>query len=249
MRQVGDSAAIRARRPRDLGSAVGGVAASSCSRTPRGRFRCSTTIRRRPTMAVSTPVTGEIRLALARSSYATTCGSSTTRRRRVSKPMNGHGAAHKPRRRGCAIVSHLLSRARHGRWRRTHRPTPGSLPTSPTGGAAQDAPFCERRRLANRGWMPASRGRRTPSTLILRCHRTRVKSLRPGRALRPRDVGMRAAEERSQCHRHRGWAVSSDRSGWFSGWRRADPQSARRPVGLARKGSVARRRPRTFGVT
>ena len=45
------------------------------------------------------------------------------------------------------------------------------------------------------------------------------------------------------------WAVTSDLSGWFWGWRRADSESARRPVGLTGKGRVARRRPRTFGVT
>jgi hypothetical protein len=45
------------------------------------------------------------------------------------------------------------------------------------------------------------------------------------------------------------WAVTSDQFGWFSGWRRADSETARRPAGLTGKASVARRRPRTFGVT
>jgi hypothetical protein len=45
------------------------------------------------------------------------------------------------------------------------------------------------------------------------------------------------------------WAVTSDRCGWFSGWRRADSRVLRRLPGLTGKASVARRRPRTFGVT
>jgi hypothetical protein len=36
--------------------------------------------------------------------------------------------------------------------------------------------------------------------------------------------------------------------GWFSGWRRADSRVSCR-LGLTHKASVARRRPRTFGVT
>src|SRR5271165_2708365 len=45
------------------------------------------------------------------------------------------------------------------------------------------------------------------------------------------------------------WAVTSDLSGWFSGWRRADSRLLRRLLGLTGKASVARRRPRTAGVT
>jgi hypothetical protein len=45
------------------------------------------------------------------------------------------------------------------------------------------------------------------------------------------------------------WAVTSDRCGWFSGWRRADSSVLRRLAGLTGNPSVARRRPRTFGVT
>jgi hypothetical protein len=54
----------------------------------------------------------------------------------------------------------------------------------------------------------------------------------------------------SHCHRRPCWAVTSDPSGWFSGWRRADPRLlCRLPACLTGKGCVARRRPRTFGVT
>ena len=45
------------------------------------------------------------------------------------------------------------------------------------------------------------------------------------------------------------WAVTSGRCGWFSGWRRADSRRLCRPPGLTGKACVARRRPRTFGVT
>jgi hypothetical protein len=43
------------------------------------------------------------------------------------------------------------------------------------------------------------------------------------------------------------WAVTSDRCGWFSGWRRADSSVLCRLAGLTGNSSVARRRPRTFG--
>jgi hypothetical protein len=46
-----------------------------------------------------------------------------------------------------------------------------------------------------------------------------------------------------------GRTVASDPCGWLSGWRRADSQSNRRPAGLTGLALVARRRPRTFGVT
>jgi hypothetical protein len=45
------------------------------------------------------------------------------------------------------------------------------------------------------------------------------------------------------------WAVTSDGCGWFSGWRRADSRLLCRLAGLTGKACVARRRPRTFGVT
>jgi hypothetical protein len=45
------------------------------------------------------------------------------------------------------------------------------------------------------------------------------------------------------------WAVTSDATGWFSGRRRADPRRLCRLLGLTGEGSVARRRPRTLGVT
>ena len=45
------------------------------------------------------------------------------------------------------------------------------------------------------------------------------------------------------------WAVTSDPSGWFSGWRRADSRLLRRLLGLTGKACVARRRPRIAGVT
>ena len=43
--------------------------------------------------------------------------------------------------------------------------------------------------------------------------------------------------------------LMSEPCGLFSGWRRADSQSNRRPAGLTGLALVARRRPRTFGVT
>ena len=46
-----------------------------------------------------------------------------------------------------------------------------------------------------------------------------------------------------------GRALLSDRCGWFSGWRWADSRVPRRPCGLTGVASVARRFPRTFGVT
>jgi len=45
------------------------------------------------------------------------------------------------------------------------------------------------------------------------------------------------------------WAVTSGLSGWFSGWRRADSRRLCRLLGLTGKACVARRRPRTAGVT
>jgi hypothetical protein len=45
------------------------------------------------------------------------------------------------------------------------------------------------------------------------------------------------------------WAVTSDRCGWFSGWRRADSRRLCRVPGLTGLACVARRRPRTSGVT
>jgi hypothetical protein len=45
------------------------------------------------------------------------------------------------------------------------------------------------------------------------------------------------------------WAVTSDPTGRSSGWRRADSRLLRRLLGLTGKACVARRRPRTFGVT
>jgi hypothetical protein len=45
------------------------------------------------------------------------------------------------------------------------------------------------------------------------------------------------------------WAVTSDRCGWFSGWRRAGPSIPGHRLGLTSTACVARRRPRTFGVT
>ena len=45
------------------------------------------------------------------------------------------------------------------------------------------------------------------------------------------------------------WAVTSDPSGWFSGWRRADSRLLCRLLGLTGSARVARRRPRTTGVT
>jgi hypothetical protein len=44
-------------------------------------------------------------------------------------------------------------------------------------------------------------------------------------------------------------AIASDRTGWFSGRRRADPSSSCRPRGLTSARCVARRRPRIAGVT
>jgi hypothetical protein len=44
-------------------------------------------------------------------------------------------------------------------------------------------------------------------------------------------------------------AVTSDRCGWFWGWRRADSPVLRRLSGLTGKPCVDRRRPRTFGGT
>jgi hypothetical protein len=46
-----------------------------------------------------------------------------------------------------------------------------------------------------------------------------------------------------------GWAVTSDRRGWFSGWRRADSLTFCRPAGLTDACFVARRRPRIAGLT
>ena len=45
------------------------------------------------------------------------------------------------------------------------------------------------------------------------------------------------------------WAVTSGLSGWFSGWRRADSRRLCRLLGLTGKACVARRHPRTAGVT
>ena len=45
------------------------------------------------------------------------------------------------------------------------------------------------------------------------------------------------------------WAVTSGRCGWFSGWRRADSRRLCRVPGLTGLACVARRRPRTSGVT
>ena len=45
------------------------------------------------------------------------------------------------------------------------------------------------------------------------------------------------------------WAVTSGRCGWFSGWRRADSRLLCRLPCLTGKACVARRRPRTSGVT
>jgi hypothetical protein len=44
-------------------------------------------------------------------------------------------------------------------------------------------------------------------------------------------------------------AATSDRCGWFPGWRRTDPLTFCRPDGLTDGCCVVRRRPRTAGVT
>ena len=65
-----------------------------------------------------------------------------------------------------------------------------------------------------------------------------------------RAVGLEAwAVSQDSLSRLSYWKATSDRFGWFSGWRRADSCRRCRPAGLTDVRSVARRRPRITGVT
>jgi hypothetical protein len=87
--------------------------------------------------------------------------------------------------------------------------------------------------------------RQTTRPLSLRCDSS---SLAPAETLPPQLWSIKPTWL-SHCQSRWVWAVASGRCGWFSGRRRADSLTFCRPVGVTDGCFVARRRPRTAGVT